>query len=62
MYINKHIYSIHAIGILYVISLYSNPPIWEDRRKLVTGERSLQSAAKLDAKGKKKDMFRVIYV
>lgn len=36
--------SICIIYVLCVISLYS--PIWEDRRKIVTGERSLQSATK----------------
>ena len=64
MYISKHIYSIHAICIIYifyVISLYSNSPIWEERRKIVTGKRSLQRAAKLDAKGKRKLHF-VLYM
>lgn len=55
----------HATCIIYilcVLSLYSNTPIWEDGRKIVTGERSLQSAAKPDAKGEKKATLCVISV
>lgn len=65
MHISKRRHSMHATCIIYilcVLSLYSNTPIWEDGRKIVTGERSLQSAAKPDAKGEKKATLCVISV
>lgn len=37
--------------------LYSLTPIWEESKKIVTEKRSLQSAAKLDVKGKRKLPF-----